>query len=149
MGPEPLSFINDFSYLLAGDDKQERAVTRQEIEDARTSLLRVSNPVGKHMLHYLSSFEQVRRAYHTGRFETEIGLLLIACRLFRDQHGQLPLRLSELVDAKLLDSVPIDPFSGQEVPYDSQRRLIGAFGTDDGESADDFDLVWRIPAEGD
>jgi hypothetical protein len=66
--------------------------------------------------------------------------------------------LSELVDAELLESVPIDPFSGQEVRYDLQRRLIWSFGTNeednggdwdfDAEFPDGKDLVWRIPATG-
>lgn len=118
--------------------------------------IRIQNPVGKQMLHYVDSFEAVRRSYETGRLETDIGLLLIACRLFRGNERRLPDQLSELVNAKLLESVPIDPFSGQEVRYDSQRRLIWSFGHNeednggdwdfDAEFPDGEDLVWRIPA---
>lgn len=154
--PEPLSFINDLSFSLFGEEKEEREVTNGEIEEARKALLRIKNPVGKQMLHYVDSFEGVRRSYHTGRLQTDVGLLLIASRLFGDKEGRLPHHLSELVDAKLIETVPIDPFSGQEVRYDSKRRLMWSFGMneeDDGgdwdfdaEFPDGKDLVWTIPA---
>ena len=154
--PEPLSFINDLNFSLFGEEKEEREVTNSEIEEARKALLRIKNPVGKQMLHYVDSFECVRRSYHTGRLQTDISLLLIASRMFRDKERRLPHDLSELVDAKLIESVPIDPFSGQDVRYDSQRRLIWSFGMDeednggdwdfDAEFPDGKDLVWRIPA---
>ena len=87
--PEPLSFINDLSFSLFGEEKEEREVTNSEIEEARKALLRIKNPVGKQMLHYAESFEGVRRSYHTGRLQTDIGLLLIASRLFSRQRKSL------------------------------------------------------------
>ena len=107
--PQPLSFINDFSFLLFGEEKEDREVTNREIEVARNALVKIWNPVGKQMLHYVDSFESVRRAYHTGQLQTEISLLLVACRLFRDKENRLPRQLADLVDAKLIESIPYRP----------------------------------------
>ena len=153
--PESLTFINDLSSLLFGEAKEKREATNDEIEEARKSLLLIKNPVGKQMLRYVGAFEFARRSYHFGRLQADVGLLLIASRLFGDKEGRLPHRLSELVDAKLIDSVPIDPFSGKEFRYDSKRRLLWSFGMNeednggdwdfDAEFPDGKDLVWRIP----
>jgi hypothetical protein len=60
----------------------------------------------------------------------------LAIRLFLHQHGQLPEQLDEVVP-EYLDSVPVDPFSGQPLIYrrtDDEFVLysVGADGTDDG-----------------
>ena len=146
--PQPLWFISDLSFSLLGKEKSERLVIDEEIRRARKALRKVHNPVGKQMLHYLDSFEGVRRTYHIGRLRTDAALLLIACRLFRDEEKRLPHQLSELVDANLVDSVPLDPFSGHPIRYDSKRSLIWSFGFDEEDNGGDWDtdFVWRVSA---
>ncbi|MCA9152692.1 MAG: hypothetical protein KDA92_25485, partial [Planctomycetales bacterium] len=153
--PEPLSFINDLSFSLSGDEKEERVVTDYELSQAQVKLRQVHNPIGKHMLHYFNTFESIRRAHHIGQLHAEIAGVFIACRMYRDKERRLPDHLSDLVTSGLLPSVPIDPFSGQAVRYDPRRRLIWSFGIDevdndghwdfDAAFPDGDDIVWRIP----
>ncbi len=82
---------------------------------------------------------------------------LAALRLAESKLGQLPDKLTGLIDAGILKSLPADPFGVGPLRYDPQRRLIwsiGDNGTDDGGEGlpDDpikrlsgKDIVWRIP----
>ncbi len=100
-------------------------------------------------------FDRVRRSYHTARLRSEISSLFTACRLFRDQERRWPRQLSELVQAQLIDAIPVDPFSGQAVQYDSNRCLIWSFGENERDDGGDWDfdakfpdgddMVWRLP----
>jgi hypothetical protein len=61
--------------------------------------------------------------------------LQLAGIIFTKEHGQIPKTLSELVDARLLPSVPEDPFTAAPMHYDPHRGIIwsvGENGTDDG-----------------
>ncbi len=80
---------------------------------------------------------------------TTLRLLIadLAVRAFRAEHGTYPQRLAELVPAEL-DSVPIDPFSGQPLiyrPVDSAYLLysVGPDGRDDsGTPMADAKIWW-------
>ncbi len=61
--------------------------------------------------------------------------------MFRDAENWLRRGLSELVDAGLLEEIPVDPFSGQPIRYDATRQLVRSFGID--EEDDDEDGVPR------
>ncbi|MHB1158160.1 MAG: hypothetical protein ACYC26_15140 [Phycisphaerales bacterium] len=54
--------------------------------------------------------------------------LNIAIRLFQLQTGQLPQSLQELVTHKILDRLPVDPFSDERLHYDPQRLLLWSVG---------------------
>ncbi len=143
--------IHDFF----GDGKEPPDVTDRDIEEARQQLLLVQNPIGKQMLESAEVFDRVRRSYHTARLRSEISSLFTACRLFRDQERRWPRQLSELVQAQLIDAIPVDPFSGQAVQYDSNRCLIWSFGENERDDGGDWDfdakfpdgddMVWRLP----
>ena len=152
--PQSLWYNDWLGVWLGGEGDGEKPVPDADIATARLALLKVHNPVGKLMLQDLSSFESVRRAYHVGLLNTDVALVLIACRQFRDEWNRLPHSLAELVDAKLLESVPLDPFSGEALRYDPDRRIVWSYGInekDDGgdgdleaNSAAGNDLVWRV-----
>jgi hypothetical protein len=151
--PQPLWFMNDVSFWLTDVEKEDRKVTDKEVATAREAFRNVQNPIGKLMLLYLKTFESVRRSYHIAQLRSDVALVAIACRLFHDDAKRLPDQLSELVDAKLIKAVPLDPFSGQELRYDAKRRLIWSFGFDEKDNGGDWDideedgqdLVWRLP----
>jgi hypothetical protein len=156
--PESLRFNNDFVLLAFGEiNREKQEVSEAEIVSAREALLKVHNPVGKLMVHNVGSFDAVRRAFHISQLRTDVALVLIACRLFQDRENRLPRGLSELVDAGLLDGIPVDPFSGQPIRYDVTRQLVWSFGIDEEDNEGDWDfaadtpdgkdLVWRVVAQ--
>lgn len=59
-----------------------------------------------------------------------LALTTIALRRARDRDGRLPPTLDALVDAGLLNAVPIDPFSAQPLRYDAGRQLLWSVGPD-------------------
>lgn len=148
--PEQLRFLNRLFHGV-GDESE---LTNTAIEAAKAALAKVRNPIGKLMLLDLEVFENVRRAFHIGQLRTDIALLVIAVRLFRDRNGRLPHALSDLVDSSLIDSVPVDPFSGESVRYDAKRKVVWSFGINEEDNGGDWDfaadvangddLVWRV-----
>ncbi len=81
-------------------------------------------------------------------------LFLATSQLFRNAKKRLPQELSELVDTGLLDTVPVDPFSGHPIRYDATRQLVWSFGIDEKDDGGDGDLdsetlnikdfIWRL-----
>lgn len=152
--PQSLSLTTNLHDFF-GDGQEPPAVTDRDIEEARKQLLLVQNPIGKQMLKSTEVFDGVRRSYHIARLRSEVSSLFIACRLFRDQERRWPRQLSELVQAQLIDAIPVDPFSGQAVQYDPNRRLIWSFGENERDDGGDWDfdakfpdgddIVWRLP----
>jgi hypothetical protein len=128
------------------DDKELRKLNQQ--------LRSVKNLVGKLMLADNSSELKVVPEMHDARLEAV--RLRIALRLYKKQHGNLPAKLDDLVSAKLLPTVPIDPFDGGPFRYSPERGVIWCLGKDgknDGINSEspaksDFDedinLTWRI-----
>jgi hypothetical protein len=81
---------------------------------------------------------------------------LVALRLYEMRHGRLPESLGALVDEGIVETVPVDPFSGEPLRYSRERRVVwsvGPDGEDDGGwlgegergsfSAEDY--VLRLP----
>lgn len=85
------------------------------------------------MLHSGAAFDNVRRAFHLARLKTDVALVLIACRLYRDTQKRIPQDLAEVVAAGLLDEVPIDPFTGNPLSYDATRGMLWSPGFADPE----------------
>ena len=60
---------------------------------------------------------------------------ILALQIFRQRQGALPARLTELVEEKLLDRLPLDAFNDEPLHYDRDRALlwsVGENGIDDG-----------------
>lgn len=133
--PRSLWYINDLVLVDSGDEAtQAQSLPAAQIADAGKALRAVHNPIGKLMLHHIAAFDNVRRAFHLARLKTDVALVLIACRLYRDAQHRMPRALSELVAAGLLGTVPIDPFSGGPLGYDADRGVLWSAGCD---AADD------------
>lgn len=153
--PRSLWYINDLSVSLFDTEEREDDVSSQQVAAARTALLKVHNPIGKLILHYLSSFESVRRAYHVAQLRNDAALVVLAARRNLDETGRMPNGLLDLIEAGLLTTVPVDPFSGMPISYDRDRSLIWSFGFDEKDDGGDWDfeaefpdgkdLVWRLP----
>lgn len=78
----------------------------------------------------------------------------LALRVFREDHGRLPLKLDELVP-KYLDSVPIDPFSDKPLVYRAtdgkfQLYTVWSNGLDEGGKTgkgDAEEMGKRLPVD--
>ena len=67
----------------------------------------------------------------------------IALRAYTEQHQALPASLEALVDDGLIERLPADPFDGEPLRFDANRRLLWAVGTDevDDQGQPDTDVV--------
>ena len=129
--------------------------TDTELAAARQALAKVSNPLGKHLAIVDIDVNSLRKSLEELRaWYTATKTVLAVCR-FRSKYGWLPQSLDALEQEKLLDSVPLDPFSGQPLRYSRERGLLWSVGVDEknGDGDWDFDaeypygndLVWKLP----
>jgi hypothetical protein len=128
-------------------------LTRQAAEKARSAYLQIENPIGRIFAGGIltDGDERVFRC----RTEREAVRAMIALLIFERRKGMLPGKLSDLVDAKILDSLPFDYFANAPMSYSPERRIVWSVGqdgeNDDGESEGDFldwysgDAVWHVP----
>ncbi len=79
--------------------------------------------------------------------------LVLCIRLFETRHGRLPASLDRLVEAGILETVPLDPYSSKPFVWVSRHSLfysVGPDGKDNGGSFDhtghgsDLCLDWRF-----
>ncbi len=136
-------------------EKPKAKASDEQIAAARLALRKVHNPIGKLMLFYLESFDTTRRAFELSRLRTDAALVVIACRRYVQLNGGLPDRLSQLVSAGFLESVPSDPFSGRPLRYSAERAVIWSYGMNEKDDDGDFDfdatfpdgkdIAWRLP----
>lgn len=81
---------------------------------------------------------------------------VLALRLFEMRKRRLPEELDELVEAGILDSIPVDPFADKPLRYSRERRRVWSVGpdeTDDGggdrpASWTGKDYVLVVPGDG-
>jgi hypothetical protein len=73
--------------------------------------------------------------------QLECALAAVAAERYRHQHGRWPGALDELVSAKLLDKVPIDPYSGNDLRFrrTSDGFVIYSVGPDGNYAGDALD----------
>jgi hypothetical protein len=71
-------------------------------------------------------------AIQKAKARTQCAIVAIAAERFRRQHGQWPTTLDELVKAKLISAVPIDPFDCQPLQWKivPEGRVIYPIGND-------------------
>ena len=130
-------------------------VSSEEYERAAADLKNVENPLGRLLIStMLLTDEKIDASSFRRQAEFAVCKLEMALRLFATDHrGELPQKLSELVDGKYLESVPIDPFSDKPLRFDAKRRIIWSVGPnmiDEGGAGIqkmDFkkDFRWEIP----
>jgi hypothetical protein len=127
-------------------------LSRQAIGKAQDAYGAITNPLGRITFCSRMNFILSERSVFQHRTEREVARVVLATKIFEHRKGQLPASLCDLVEAGLLDSLPIDYFSGEPLKYSKARRLIWSVkenGVDDGgtQSAQPpkDDAVWKIP----
>ena len=128
-------------------------LSRQAAQRAKDAYLAIDNPVGRIMNCSLSGFVGSDEKVFKCRTEREATRAVLALLIFERRKGVLPEKLSDLVAEKILKAVPADPFSGGELLYSRERRIVWSVGqdeTDDGGKAGETrwsgdDAVWTIP----
>lgn len=129
-------------------------LSKQAAERASDAYIRIKNPIGRifagSILIDLASDERVFRS----RTEREATRAILGLLIFEREKGMLPAKLSDLVNEKILDSVPFDPFANAPLSYSRERRIVWSVGedgvNDGGEGAEELrwlsgDAVWKIP----
>jgi hypothetical protein len=128
-------------------------LTKQAAEKALPSYLQITNPVGRIFDADDAGFIVGDSRIFEVRTEREATRAELAVRIYERAKGHLPESLKELVKEKILDAVPLDPFSDKPLHYSRSKRIIwsvGLDGTDDGGDGDTDhkwvgkDAVWKI-----
>jgi hypothetical protein len=130
-------------------------LSKQAADRARNAYLRIKNPIGRIFAGEISSLADGDARVFRCRTEREAVRAMIALLIFERQKGMLPGKLSDLVDARILDSVPFDYFANAPMSYSRERRIVWSVGQDgeddDGDSDGNFldwysgDAVWHVP----
>lgn len=136
-----VAFLEDAEDVLKAVEGEPLPLNREAADRARTAYNEFKNPVGRLFEAKPDVVDFSARRVFQARVEREATRTLIALRIHHLEHGNWPARLDELVEAKLLPTLPIDAFSGKPLHFDRQRLLIWSIG-DDGE-----DNKGRSPAE--
>lgn len=125
------------------------AITSAEADQIATAL---ENGIGREAIamttDVVESFARGQRRNAAGyRAET----IRLALRLYEMRHGKPAPTLASLVDAGILESVPLDPYDHQPMRYDPKRGVIWSVDTDghddggvDDDSTDAPDRVWTV-----
>jgi hypothetical protein len=155
--PPQASFMSDiFSDLTEEGEAKKKPLPTEQLQAAKHAVRKIENPVGKMLASDVTSYNhELRRVYHIAKLRSDMTRVVLALRLYLENSGRLPPKLEDLIEANLLKSVPIDPFSGEAIRYSRKRAIIWSYGVgekDDGgdgdpdaDSVDNDDLVWRIP----
>lgn len=99
-------------------------------------IVRPFNVVGKAMVSLLLvPDESLCRTAAEAAAEREALRTRVAIRLFHGSKGRYPDSLRELVDAKILPSLPTDPFSDEPLHYSRERGLLWSVGPDGRDDA--------------
>lgn len=86
--------------------------------------------------------------------EVQSSRAILALRIYEIDHGALPGRLKDLVDAGLLASEPEDVFCQGKLKYSKERRVVWSVGQDEIDGGGEYtdadpwaskDAVWKIP----
>jgi len=146
--PDKLSMSLDCGAVGAGD------ITDAQIRAARKELLPVENPLGKKFVdEYTGASRWLREMAEKNQAQFEATRLFLAIRIFALEQGKLPANLDALVDARILDAVPLDPFSGRPFHYSPTKQVLwsvcpnGQFSPVASREAYAFDdYLWRLNA---
>jgi len=128
-------------------------LSRQAAQKIRDAYLKIQNPVGR-----ILDCSTIAILVDDSRFfkfqaERNITRTLLALLIFEREKGVLPAKLSDLVEAKILDAVPVDPFATAPLSYSREKHIVWSVGLDgdddDGTAGEShwtgLDAVWQIP----
>lgn len=132
-------------------------VSFPRLRKCRKALRKVCNPIGRALVDHLhASFD----AHREVAFKCEMQRIAVrtqaAIRVFERHRGRAPATLMELVDDRLIDELPRDPFGNRPLQYSRERAILWSIGPDgrndqgriqQATSATRFDIVWRLRYE--
>jgi hypothetical protein len=139
-----------FSILEGGDPD---AVNEDELRTARRQLQQITNPIGKKVIDDLSlDSKSLRGVALNNQVQCQGTRSFLAACLFVRGQGRLPKSLDELVDVKLLRTVPDDPYIGRPFQYSRRQQALWSVGPDgqvspekaDSDETDAGQYVWRL-----
>lgn len=145
-------FLKDIQPLMDLVKSEPLPLSHQAAQRALGAYVQIENPVGR-IFSFTSLAESDVRLFRY-RAEREATRSILALLIFERQKGILPAKLSDMVNAKILDSIPNDPFAGAPISYSRERRIVWSVGEDgvnDNGDGDDKvlwagdDAVWNIP----
>jgi hypothetical protein len=135
------------------DDGDPDEVTASQLAASRQKLMRVTNPLGKKIVDSCQlDAKSMQRAALSNQAQYDGTRLFLAVCVFVREQGRFPATLDDLIEAKILESVPLDPFSSERFQYSRDQHAIWSVGWDgqvspkvatDGE----YDLenhLWRL-----
>ena len=147
------NLLQDVAALMELVKNDYLPLNRQAAQKARTAYLAIQNPVGRILDCSITGFIGSDLKVFRCRTEREAARAVLALIIFERRKGQLPATLAELVQAKILDAVPIDPFCGAPLNYSREKRKVWSVnddGVDDHGAGGksrwyEKDAVWDIP----
>ena len=146
--------LEEIKPLMKAVEGEPLPLSRQAARKALPLYLKIQDPVGRIFCCEVESLSVSDERVFRYRTEREVARALLAILIFERQKNHLPATLSELVDEKILYSVPQDPFAGKPLSYSRERRIVWSVGRDgvddngDGDPAHHWagdDAVWQIP----
>jgi hypothetical protein len=116
--------------LLAGDPYYNQGFL-QSVQ-TRWSLWWHANVTGKYLVyHEIPDLLNFQKTIFIDRTNYEATRLQLALDTYATSHGgQLPAKLDDLVKAKIVPTVPVDPMSGAPFFYDASRKAFWSVGFD-------------------
>jgi hypothetical protein len=112
----------------SNDDAEKQAAA--QLQAKVQALFEYENPVGLAFLQMWSStLPSVIDDHLRADAQHVLVLTKAATALYRSRTGNAPKALTDLVEAGLMKSVPMDPFDCKPVRYDSERQLLWSIGT--------------------
>ncbi len=129
----------DIKLLMKLVENEPLPLTKQAVERARVAYLKIENPIGR--IFHCSTNLITRNATKVFRYRTEREAIraTLAILIFERRKGQLPATLSDLVEEKILHSLPNDPFADAPLFYSRENRIVwsvGENGVNDGGDKD-------------
>ena len=145
--------LEDIQSLMELVKDEPLPLSKQAAQKARGAYLQIENPIGRLFACSQSGLAETDIRIFRFRAEREVTRTILALLIFERTKGTLPAKLSDLVEAKILTAVPIDPFADAPVSYSRERRIVWSVGEDgknDNGNGSEFhwvgdDAVWQIP----
>jgi hypothetical protein len=146
------NLVQDVAPLMELVKDDSLPLNHQAAQKARDAYLKIENPIGRIIDASIIDFTASDLKVCKVRTEREATRTCLVLLIFERQEGQLPATLSDLVQEKILNSIPIDPFSGESLHYSREKQKVWSIswdGVDDnGESGktrwDGKDAAWQI-----
>ena len=125
-------FRNKIKNIPRSPAERESMDIEQQIEMELSAPTRFvsPNPLGKIFIALVvPAVESANIANDRTKIELAATRLIVACRWYEKDHGELPPSLNALVP-EYLDAVQRDPYDGKPIRYDRDRAIVYSIGKD-------------------